>query len=93
MTKRGLQLGGQFRYLFARRSGRGQRRVPADDRVTGTTATLMSWKHNQNLRRSCRGSSGYLNLNKVSDDTYFADLSDRVALTSQTTLPREGGLA
>ena len=30
--------------------------------------------------------------NKVSDDTYFSDLSDRVAFTSLTTLPREGGL-
>ena len=29
----------------------------------------------------------------VSDSTYFADLADRVAVTSQTTLPQEGGLA
>jgi LPS-assembly protein len=29
---------------------------------------------------------------KVSDDTYFADLADRVSYTSLTTLPREGGL-
>src|SRR5205814_6591559 len=28
-----------------------------------------------------------------SDDTYFSDLSDRVSLTSLTTLPREGGIA
>ena len=40
-----------------------------------------------------KGLSGYLNLNKVSDDTYFSDLSDRVSLTSLTTLPREGGLS
>ncbi|MEP7205713.1 MAG: LPS-assembly protein LptD, partial [Casimicrobiaceae bacterium] len=33
------------------------------------------------------------NLNKVSDDTYFSDLADRIAITSQTTLPREGGFA
>jgi LPS-assembly protein len=40
-----------------------------------------------------KGLTGYLNLNKVSDDTYFTDLSDRVALTSLTTLPREGGVS
>jgi LPS-assembly protein len=33
-----------------------------------------------------------VNLNKVSDDKYFADLSERVAVTSQSTLAREGGL-
>ncbi len=31
-------------------------------------------------------------MQKVSDDTYFADLSDRLALTSQTNLPRDYGL-
>jgi LPS-assembly protein len=39
------------------------------------------------------GLGAYLNLQKVSDDAYFTDLSDRLAVTSQTNLPREGGFA
>ena len=91
MTKRGLQLGGQFRYLFETAQGETRRGIPAArPRRPAPTATL-SWRHTQNLDAIMPGLVGYLNLNKVSDDTYFSDLSDRVALTSQTTLPREGG--
>ena len=62
----------------------------ADDRQTDTTRWLYSWRHNQQFTPWL---AGYLNLNKVSDDKYFADLSERVAVTSQSTLAREGGLA
>ena len=75
MTKRGFQLGGQFRYLFEQRAGRG--RAPNTCRTTASpapTATLLSWKHTQNLDSSLPGLVGYWNLNKVSDDTYFSDL-------------------
>jgi LPS-assembly protein len=33
-----------------------------------------------------------LNYNRVSDSNYFADFSDRIAITSQKTLPQEAGL-
>ena len=38
------------------------------------------------------GFSGSFDLQGVSDDTYFTDLSDKIAATSQTNLPREGNL-
>jgi len=91
MTRRGLQLGGQFRYLF----GDPQPMLGEmdaeflDDRVTGTNRYALSWRHSQQITPWL---NGYLNLNKVSDDTYFADLADRIAITSQTTLPREAAL-
>ena len=88
MTKRGVQVGGQFRYLFPSFQGETDVEVLPHDRVAGTDRWGFSWKHNQSL---APGLAGFLNLNKVSDNTYFTDLSDRVALTSQTTLPREGG--
>jgi LPS-assembly protein len=91
MTKRGFQLGTQFRYLFENGQGGIEADDLPDDRVTGTNRYALSWKHNQNLGSILPGLSGYLNLNKVSDDTYFSDLSDRVAFTSLTTLVREGG--
>ncbi len=92
MTKRGFQLGGQFRYLLSEGSGDAEAEILPHDRITGTDRYLMAWKHNQNFDSYVKGLSGYVNLNKVSDDTYFSDLADRVAFTSLTTLPREGGL-
>ena len=91
MTRRGLQLGDQFRYLFPDIAGETNVEV-LDDRITGTTRYLLAWQHNQTFP-FLPGLAGYLNLEKVSDNAYFTDLSDRLANTSQTNLPREGGLA
>lgn len=92
MTKRGLQIGGQGRYLFDTYQGEATAEYLNHDRVADETRWSVAWKHTQNLT-FLPGLVGYWNLNKVSDDTYFADLADRVGLTSQTTLPREGGFA
>ncbi len=92
MTKRGLQVGAQFRYLFGPGQGGMEVEDLPHDHITGTDRYLLAWKHNQSFEAIVRGLTGYLNLNKVSDDTYFSDLSDRVSFTSLTTLPREGGL-
>ncbi len=92
MSKRGLQLAGQFRYLQPEWSGEIDGAYLYDDRQTGTNRYAVSWTHNQNVPQ-VPGLAGYWNLNKVSDDTYFSDLSASVGLTSQTSLPREAGLA
>jgi LPS-assembly protein len=91
MTKRGLQLNGQFRYLFPDMAGEMDAEG-LDDRVTDTGRYGLLWKHAQNIT-AVPGLAAYVNLQKVSDDTYFADLSDRLTVTSQTNLPREGGFA
>jgi LPS-assembly protein len=91
MTKRGLQVNGQFRYLFPDIAGEADVEV-LPDRITGTNRYGLTWKHNEAFS-SVPGLAGYLNLQKVSDDAYFTDLSDRLAITSQTNLPREGGFA
>ena len=91
MTKRGLQIVTQGRYLFDSFQGEATAEYLPNDRVTGENRWGVSWRHTQNLN-FLPGLVGFWNLNKVSDDTYFADLSDRVGLTSQTTLPREGGV-
>jgi LPS-assembly protein len=91
MIRRGLQLNDQFRYLFPGAAGETDVEV-LDDRVTGTTRYGLSWTHNQTFE-SVPGLAGFLNLQKVSDSAYFTDLSDRLAITSQTNLPRDGGFA
>jgi LPS-assembly protein len=90
MTRRGVQINGQARYLFADMAGEADAEV-LPDRVTGTNRYGLSWKHNQNFG-FLPGLAGYVNMQKVSDDAYFTDLSDRIVVTSQSTLPREAGL-
>jgi LPS-assembly protein len=96
MTKRGLQLGGQFRYLLGddtsplgQAVGEANAEIVPDDRVTHESRYGLFWKHNEQFAPWL---AGFINLNKVSDDTYFADFADRVAITSQKTLPRDVGL-
>lgn len=96
MTKRGLQVGGQFRYLlgdadspFGQAAGEINAEFLPHDRVTDTNRYGLSWKHNEQFTPNL---AGFLDLQKVSDDTYFADLADRIAITSQRTLPRDAGL-
>ena len=96
MTKRGLQLGGQFRYLlgdaetpFGQAAGEINAEFLPHDQVTGTNRYGMNWKHNEQFTPHL---AGFLDLQKVSDDAYFADLADRIAITSQRILPRDGGI-
>jgi LPS-assembly protein len=91
MTRRGLQLNGQFRYLFPDAAGEADAEFLAD-RITETNRYAIFWKHNQNFD-AVPGLAGFVNIQKVSDDAYFTDLSDRLALTSQTNLPRQAGFS
>jgi LPS-assembly protein len=89
MARRGLLLGNEFRYLEPDLKGRMQVDVLPDDRVTGTTRYALLLLHEQSFGR---GLTGGLNYQRVSDSTYFTDLSDKIAVTSQTTLPQEAWL-
>jgi LPS-assembly protein len=90
MTKRGLQLGGEFRYLDPNFRGDARVEILPDDQQIGRDRTALFVKHNHSF---ANGWQGTLNLNKVSDDKYFTDLSTRIAVTSLTNLPREGTLS
>jgi LPS-assembly protein len=96
MTKRGLMIGTQFRYLLGDGTdplGTANGEMNADilphDRQTGERRYALAWAHNEQFTPWL---AGYWNVNRVSDDNYFADFADRIAITSQKTLPREGGL-
>ncbi|MHB1231126.1 MAG: LPS-assembly protein LptD [Burkholderiales bacterium] len=89
MSKRGLQLGGEFRYLQPHYAGELQAESLPHDAITQTARSAYRLTHNQNFGY---GFTGALNVQKVSDNNYFRDLSSLVAVTSQTTLPRQGSL-
>ncbi|QDX81278.1 hypothetical protein B9N43_08500 [Denitratisoma sp. DHT3] len=89
LTKRGLQATGQFRYLGQRYRGEVSGEYLPTDRVFGGDRSAFAMLHQQDFGR---GFGGSLNLNRVSDDTYFRDLSTRLTNIAQTNLLREGRL-
>ncbi len=89
MSKRGVQLKGNYRYLGRTYDGDLRLEVLPDDRAYGASRNGVSLQHRQQITPQL---SGRINYNEVSDDQYFADLSSQVRLTSIGVLPREGEL-
>ena len=86
LARRGLLLGSEFRYLEQSYYGEVRVETLPNDRVFGGTSRHAAFlKHNQNWGPW----SVALNVQKVSDDSYFRDLSTQVQTTSKTFLPRE----
>lgn len=90
MLKRGLLLNNEFRYMEPAYSGEAHVDVLPGDRIANRTRSRLSLTHVQNLGH---GLGGSVELNRVSDDAYFRDLSGTVSGTSQTNLVREGVLS
>ncbi len=89
MSKRGVQLKGEYRYLGRSYAGDLRLEYLPDDRRFGDSRSGISLLHNQQITPQL---SARIDYNKVSDDRYFADLSSQVRLTSVGVLPREGSL-
>ncbi|MEY3201079.1 MAG: LPS-assembly protein LptD, partial [Pseudomonadota bacterium] len=90
ITKRGVQLASEFRYLGKQFDGTVRGEYLPEDQVTGTTRDALFLRHKQDFGS---GFSGSVDFNSVSDGLYFSDLSSRVAMTSQANLLRQGQLA
>lgn len=89
-TRRGLQLGAEFRYLDRGFFGQIDTEYLPSDRVADRDRYLASLRHYQNLGKWLGpGWSASINAQKVSDDNYFRDLSTRISNTAQTNLPRD----
>lgn len=90
MSKRGLQLGAEFRYLEPAYSGQLLGEYTPNDRLTGRQRYQWSWKHN--IER-LGGWQGGLYVNGISDDNYFVDYGRSIIATSERNLPRDAYLA
>ena len=86
MTKRGLQMGGEFRYLNPRWKGEARAELLANDQQVSRDRWGLFTKHQQDLGNAWNGT---LNLNRVSDGKYFTDLSTLIAGTSQVHLTND----
>ncbi|MBI4988416.1 MAG: LPS assembly protein LptD [Rhodocyclales bacterium] len=90
MSKRGLQINGEFRYLNHDYRGQVRAEWLPNDKLTQTNRYGYSIAHNQNFGG---GLTGTLNLNGVSDATYLSDLHTRIGSSSQVNLLRQGTLS
>lgn len=89
MKRRGTQLNNEFRYLQQNAVGEAHADVLQGDRLSNSDRIRFSLNHAQQFGG---GFSGYLNLNRVSDDAYYRDLASTLNATSQTNLLQEGVL-
>lgn len=90
LARRGLMVNNEFRYLEPNYRGEAHVDVLPNDALTGDSRWTYLFRHQQTFTPRLTGN---INVQGVSDDHFFVDLSDKIALTSQTNLPREGSLS
>ncbi len=90
ITRRGILLGNEFRFLEPRVRGLLQLDLMPNDRTTGTTREHVSL---QQEFAAQDGVTGALNYNRVSDDNYLVDFSHNIVSASPSVLPQEARLS
>lgn len=73
INRRGLMLGGEFRYLTSSGSGHLYGEYLADDRLYGDSRSLTRFRHRSQFSPLW---SGAINYNYVNDADYFIDMGD-----------------
>ena len=89
MSKRGVLIGTEFRYLQPNYSGTLEYDLVPYDRVTETSRSYVSYRHAYD---NAAGLSGGVNYNRVSDDKVPADYARTIAGSSRLVLPQEAFL-
>jgi LPS-assembly protein len=87
MSRRGVLLQNEFRYLEPTWRGKVQYNILPNDRSTGESRDFTSLQHEWASRS---GVAAGWNYNRVSDDRYFADFGSNIVVASQSILPQEG---
>lgn len=87
LSRRGAQLQGTFRYMGENYSGADSIEYLNQDSLTGDQRYFINVNHTHLLGDGW--SAGY-NIEKVSDDEYFSDMSTRIISTSQVNLSQAG---
>jgi LPS-assembly protein len=85
MTKRGLLLGSEFRYLEPSFSGTVEYDLVPHDRVTGDSRSYLALRHQYD---GAAGLTGGVNYNWVSDDLVLSDYARTIAGSSRVVLPQ-----
>lgn len=88
LSKRGLMLGGEFRYLTARSTGFFEGTYLPNDDLTGRDRSFLSFRNNSTLSRHWYAS---VDLNHVSDKFYLGDFGDSIDSTSISLVQSRAG--
>lgn len=89
LSKRGIQLQGEFRYLEDNFAGTSNLEYLPNDSLSNETRYYANLKHQHRFGNGW--SAGY-SLEKVSDDQYFSEMSTRIVTTSRINLPQQFNL-
>ena len=89
MSRRGVQLQNEFRYLGKSHSGNLDLEYLPNDKLYNDYRAAAKFRHNQGFSTNWSGST---DLQWVSDKDYLVDLGDSIAATSATHIPRTGQL-
>ncbi|MDQ7991003.1 MAG: LPS-assembly protein LptD, partial [Candidatus Dactylopiibacterium sp.] len=89
MSERGVQIGGEARYLGQQSSGVLRGEYMPEDTVEKKSRSVASWRHLQDFGH---GLTGNVDATQVSDVNYFSDLSSKITSTSQSTLLQQANL-
>jgi LPS-assembly protein len=90
LFRRGVQLGGEFRYLVADAGGENRVEYLPADREADRTRWSLSLRNEFGVGDRTRAG---MQFNRVSDNDYFRDLSNLISITSLTHLNREAWIA
>ncbi|WP_432468923.1 LPS assembly protein LptD [Agarivorans sp. Z349TD_8] len=87
MSRRGLQLQSEFRYLLGQQTGIVNAEYIANDREFDDSRYLLHWDHQGQWRRNWRFNTDYT---QISDDNYFNDLGDILGKNNENQLLQTG---
>ena len=87
LSKRGLNMGAETRYLWSEGSGQIRLDYMPEDRLRGSSRLGGSWQHSQDVRISDRLWRFSLDANQVSDDNYWRDFPSAINTLSTRQLP------
>ncbi|MFT7228614.1 MAG: LPS-assembly protein [Methylophilaceae bacterium] len=87
LSRRGVQMRGTFQYLDPSYSGTSSIEYLNNDGLSGQQRYFANLSHTHSFGNGWYG--GY-NIEKVSDDEYFSDMSTRIITTSQVNLGQGG---
>jgi len=85
LTKRGVQIGAEFRYLTRKNDGIAQIEYLADDSLFGDDRRFLSYRHRTLFDSGWRNK---INYRQISDENYFEDLGGSQSAASLTHLDR-----
>jgi len=86
LTKRGLQIGGEFRHLLEDFRGENRLEYLANDREADRSRWSVLLHNEYRLNANTQAGMVY---SRVSDDDYFRDLSNQISITSISNLNQE----